>query len=755
MNRPSETVSPEITPGLDFADLDARLTELRRIKNRYTAIKRRAGPRDNDDWGNIPLERSFRFEPESDRSDGLIIGPRLCGLNFRRFLEQTPLYVNPVSSLLGGYFTVFGGYVTRWDEDTAPYDHLKPYHERYNIIHGIQAAHHFGIDLGIGLELGFGGLLEKVRRCRAAHPAPDIEFYEGLEHVLLGIQQWIHRHLAAARVRHESEHDPFRRRNLEELIAMNECLVQAPPRTFREACQWTAWYQMAARVYNGSGAVGRIDHHFLPFFQQDMAAGRLTEEDAILHLACLNLTDPQYYHVSGVDEQGGDATNELSFLVLEAVRRLHVPANVSVGVHPGIDRGLLRKGVTMLFREKLGIPRFFGIENIARGYARNNVPLEVARTRAQVGCHWTCLPGREYSLSDVIKINFAKIFLAAFEDMMADSGTRSVARLWALFTEHLDKAVAVAADGIDLHMEFEHQFAPELVLDLLCHGPVEKGVDASHGALEYNTICVDGAALATTADSFAALEQRVEHEGRLDWDRVADSLARDFEDTPEVQALLSSMPAYGRGGTRGDSWAERISRTFTHLVTRKPTPGGWTMVPGLFSWASTIPMGRVTGATPNGRNAAAPISFGANPDNGIRKGGPVTPTSLSNAVASVQPGFGNAAPMQLDLDPGLVEDERGVHAVEALIRGHFDQGGTLINANVLSKRMIRDAYRHPEKYPDLVVRVTGFSAYFASLSPEFRKLVCDRIVGGADDENDEPLIPVCPTGNMPGPGGEA
>jgi formate C-acetyltransferase len=106
---------------------------------------------------------------------------------------------------------------------------------------------------------------------------------------------------------------------------------------------------------------------------------------------------------------------------------------------------------------------------------------------------------------------------------------------------------------------------------------------------------------------------------------------------------------------------------------------------------------------------------------------------MSNAIAAVQPGYGNAAPMQLDVDPGLVADDDGIRNIEAVIRGHFELGGTLVNANVLDKDMIRDACENPAKYPDLVVRVTGFSAYFASLSPEFRKLVHDRIVNMAGD----------------------
>ena len=733
MNPAIKCSCPPVSPELDFSSVSARLAELHRIKSEHTDLKRGDGPRDTDDWGNIPLAKPFRFQPESDRPDGLVIGPRLCGLNFRRFLEQTPVYANPVSSLLGGYFTVFGGQVTRWDP-AKHWDHLDEFHERYNITHGIQSAQHFGIDLDIGLSLGFGGLLDRIRACRAESLDPDEEFYGALEDVVLGMQQWIRNHVDAARELAEKESNPALRQNLLDLAEINAALVTEPPASFRQACQWVAWYQMVARMYNGSGAVGRLDQCFYPYYQRDMAAGLFTDEDAILHLACLNLTDPQYYQIGGIDEHGNDATNPLSFLVLEAARRLRIPANISMGVHQAMDPELMRLASEMLFKDKQGIPRFFGPENVAQGYARNGVPLELARQRSQVGCHWTCLPGREYSLSDVIKINFAKVFGAAFDDMMAAADTPpSVELLWQGFDQHLGKAVEVVAEGVDLHMEYLHRYAPELVLDLLCHGPVEKGVDATHGSLEYNTVCVDGSALATAADSFAALEQRVESEAKLTWQEVADALERDFEDAARVQALLGSVPSYGRGLTRGDFWAEKISARFTELVVQDLTPGGFPMVPGLFSWASTIPMGRKTGATPNGRREGTPISFGANPDNGFRKGGPVTPTSMSNAIAAVQPGYGNAAPMQLDVDPGLVADDDGIRNIEAVIRGHFELGGTLVNANVLDKDMIRDACENPAKYPDLVVRVTGFSAYFASLSPEFRKLVHDRIVNMAGD----------------------
>jgi formate C-acetyltransferase len=190
--------------------------------------------------------------------------------------------------------------------------------------------------------------------------------------------------------------------------------------------------------------------------------------------------------------------------------------------------------------------------------------------------------------------------------------------------------------------------------------------------------------------------------------------------------LVRSISRYGSGGSLADDYAVRISQLLTRLVKERPTPGGHNMIPGLFTWANTIPMGKELGATPNGRHAGAPISHGSNPDPGFRQDG--APTAMAVAIASVQPGWGNTAPMQLELDPGLSADKGGVDLVSDLIRTHFDLGGTQINLNVIDRERILAAHQDPTKYPDLIVRVTGFSAYFGSLSKEFRQLVIDRIV---------------------------
>jgi formate C-acetyltransferase len=193
-----------------------------------------------------------------------------------------------------------------------------------------------------------------------------------------------------------------------------------------------------------------------------------------------------------------------------------------------------------------------------------------------------------------------------------------------------------------------------------------------------------------------------------------------------MRLMMRNIPRYGSGGSKADDYGRAIASAFTGIVKEKPTPNGFTLIPGIFSWAATIAMGKDVGATPNGRHAKAPISHGPNPDPGFRRD--AAPTALALTVAAVQPGYGNTAPMQIELDPGLSKSAEGVATVADLIRTHFDLGGTQINMNIVDKKTLLEAHKDPGKFPDLVVRVTGFSAYFASLSPEMRQIVVDRVI---------------------------
>lgn len=737
------------TPVPQEPTFNDRLAALRRAKEAATREKQQIrGAMDHDDHGVILPPPDRREVIETTSSSGMPIrdvlltgvpleeetpgegffGPRLCGLNFRRLLEAHPVHIDPNSSLAGAYMTTFSSYRTKsWPDRLPVPEDLRARLRRYRLVHAIGAMQHFCQDLRIGLELGWDGILERLGQHRARHPDAE-DFYAGLEHIVFGMQDWIGR---AAR---EAERSVFQHPelgdNLQAMAAINQQLVHAPPRTFREACQWILWYQLVARMYNGSGSLGRLDLLLEPYYARDRAAGDLSDEEAVFHIACLLLRDNAYLQLGGPTATRDDVTSPVSHLVLEAAHRLGIPANIGVCVGQRVDRSLLRRGVEIMLSDRTGIPKFLGVDNTAAGFLQNGFPARDARERAYSGCHWSAIPGREYALMDCIKVDFGAIFEAAFADVMAGEA-RSSKALWQRFVHHLQAAVTATAEAIDFQFDHMHEVFPELVLSLLCHGPVERGVDASHGGVDYYTFGVDGAALATIADSFAAIEVRLEGDGRLDWEKLATLLADDFAgpEGERLRLLLANTPRFGRGGGAADRWAERIAHAFTAAVVAHPTPGGHRMLPGLFSWANTIPMGATLGATPNGRRRGEPISHGANPQPGFCEGG--APTAMVRAVAAVQTGYGNTVPLQLDLEPSLSgKNEADVERVCQLIETHFRLGGTQINLNLLSREEILEAHADPEKYPHLVVRVTGFSAYFASLSPAFRQLVVDRIVAG-------------------------
>ncbi len=726
-----------------------RIDLLRATKLEQTREKQRVvGSMDTDDHGLIlppPDRREIvrtmsssgmpitdcllkGFQVKSNHPSGGFFGPKATGENYRRLLEMHPVYIDPVSALAGGYMVNFMSYrKPHWNPD-LDFKDLREDIKRYKLLPGIGATQHFSQDLQIGLDKGWKGVLRSIAESRSRHPQ-SVDFYDGLEDIVRGVQNWISRSAVEAARLAKEESNPQRRANLEEMAAINARLVTEPPQTFREACQWILWYQITARMFNGSGSLGRLDLLLEPFYQHDAQKGALSDEEATFDIACILLRDTAYIQLGGPDAEGQDTTNPVSFLVLEAAHLLRIPANIGVCVGDSVDPALARRGVEVLFHDRTGIPKFLGVEQTASGFTRNGYPLALGRQRAYTGCHWSAIPGREYTLNDCVKINFAAIFEYAFNEMMNDPAvTPSVYELWSRFVHHLKRGVQAISRSLDYHLDHMHEVFPEMVLDLLCYGPIEKGLDASHGGVEYYNLCVDGAALATVADSFAALEQRIEGEHRISWQALADNLKENWAglEGERTRLMMHNVPHYGSGGSLADDYAVKIARTFTEQVKESKTPHGFNMIPGLFSWASTIPMGKEIGATPNGRRAGEPISHGSNPEPGFRKDG--APTALAVAIASVQPGYGNTAPMQIELDPAITRDEEAVDNITSLITSHFKLGGTQINMNILDTEKILEANKDPSKYPDLVVRVTGFSAYFASLSPEFRQLVINRII---------------------------
>jgi len=347
--------------------------------------------------------------------------------------------------------------------------------------------------------------------------------------------------------------------------------------------------------------------------------------------------------------------------------------------------------------------------------------------RAKVGCNWVALPGIEYPLQDVTRINMAWAFIKAMEQLEAE-GSPGIGRLWELFSEHLSVMVDCIKRGYDVHYENVSKYTPELVLNLFSHGPVERGLNAAEGGVDIMNLNADGIALATVADSFAAIEQRVVKEKRLTWDALFSALRKNYEGKEDIRLMLKNIPRFGSPDSLAGKWAEQVSGLYTELVISSPTPKHHLkVIPGLFSHGDVYRHGEDLPATPNGRRAGEPISHSSEPDPGFANGiTSFAPTLKASAVAAVQPGYGNSAPLHLDIDTEMLSGDAGVDTLCALIHAHDNMGGTLINMNCISRDRLLRAHADPESEPDFVVRVTGYSAFFASLSKEYRQQVVDR-----------------------------
>jgi formate C-acetyltransferase len=230
----------------------------------------------------------------------------------------------------------------RWDEQRFPYDHLKPLQKKYNIQTGIDSDAHFACDYRIGFRLGFGGLLEKLAKYRTVNPEKQA-FYDGEEKCLRAIIRFVERHVEKIGGMLEAEKDPAVRENLQIMQDTCRAITYDPPTTFRQACQWTAFFNCASRIYTRDGAGFQLDELLWPFYERDVAAGILEDETAKFLLANLLLIDPHYYQISGVDEMDRDKTNRLSWLILEAADSIDIACNLTVRVHENCDPEFLKK----------------------------------------------------------------------------------------------------------------------------------------------------------------------------------------------------------------------------------------------------------------------------------------------------------------------------------------------------------------------------------------------------------------------------
>ncbi|MBN1946711.1 MAG: hypothetical protein JW797_13635 [Bradymonadales bacterium] len=617
---------------------------------------------------------------------------------------------------------------------------------------------------------GFVGVKERARqRLERAHREGDREAQAFLEGVLISCEAI--RGLAgrfadlAARMA-KNETDPVRR---EELVAMAERCRRVPyhpPTDFREAVQALWLTQVGGLLSYGQAAifaVGRVDQTLYPYYQADRAAGCITPEEATAWIEELLLklgsnlmvlpylgkhtgnelgSDSCSPTIGGLTPQGESAVNELTHLWLDAYENVRATGNsfmIRLSKH---NPPSYWRRVFDTFRVTSGAA-LFNDEVIVDALQRCGVTLEHARDYGLIGCVEPTGDGDTFGCTSGNDISFA----AAMEMVMTRGRLRIMGRrigpktvdpcriqtfeeLLDAFEQQVVWMVETVATAVNLKDQAYQERLPNPFVSSTLVGCIENGRDMTQGSARYNFASISARGLGTAVDSLAAIEHHVFATRQLSMKELVGMLDTNFAGQ-EVwrQRLKNRSPVYGCDQPRADAIARRLVATFCALVSKQRSLRGGPFRPSFFSYGMHVFEGMLLGATPNGRKAGEPISNSFSPSNGSEREGP---TAMLKSVASFDHRqITNGCALNVKLLPTFFATDSGRDKIMALVQTFFDAGGMEIQPNVVSDETLRAAQRNPEQYRDLVVRVSGYSAYFCDLGKPLQDEIISRVQLGA------------------------
>jgi pyruvate formate-lyase/glycerol dehydratase family glycyl radical enzyme len=551
-----------------------------------------------------------------------------------------------------------------------------------------------------------------------------------------------------------AEPDENRAAELREIGRICSRVPMNPPETLHEALQalWIAHMAVNMEGLNSAISFGRIDQYLYPFYKADMDAGRITPDKArellllfsakaVEHVFLLSERTSQYHGgylvvqaaiVGGMDEEGNDATNELTYIFLDVMEQLGLrDPNYQARIHKGSPEHYIRR-VTDVVRKGGGTPAVFGDEAAIEALTSHGFPLREARNYAVVGCVELALPGKSFFSTDAGLLN-----LPLCMELALNQGRRfgKKARLGAdtpdpltmtnmeqvidAFRRQVDFMAARMIDDLRVMETGNRDHHPTPFSSMLVDGCVESGRDVTAGGALYNSSGVQGVGLADVADSLAAIDDVVFTQKKYTMAEVINAVKNNFNSAGVLRSELLKAPKFGNDDSLPDNYANMAAHIFHDALNRHENTRGGRYVPGFYSVTCHVAFGKRTPALPSGRLAGEPFASSLGPSNGRDRLGP---TALLNSVAHVDSRLAmNGYALNLRFDPSTLSGEKGVDILSSLVKGFFSQGGMEMQLNVLDAEKLEDARLHPGKYPGLVVRVAGYCAYFDDL-PEDSKL---------------------------------
>lgn len=621
------------------------------------------------------------------------------------------------------------------------------------------------------IRTGFAGLIEHAQ---SRSDALDLRRPENLEKklfhqsVIVNLKAAIahaERYAALAEHMAAQEADSSRQAELCQIAAVCRRVPASPARTFHEALQFYWFLQLLIQVESDGHSIspGRFDQYVYPYYAADLAAGRLTRAQAqelveCFWLKCFEVNKVREWAVTrflsgypmfqtitlgGQTPEGKDATNDLSYIGLEATADLGLPQpTVVVRVHDGSPDEFLLAASRCVLGHGGGMPGFFSDEVAIPALLNVGLPLEDARDWCVMGCSEFQVAGKfNTGTGGLCHVNVHKILELALHGG-TDSFTgqrpcpgdgdlstfRSFDELWDAFRRQLRYYLGLVPimDGITCRAY--DALTPTPFLSALIDYRLEIGQDVSTGGgPNYRNLQSLAQGITNVADSLAAVKKLVFEDKRLTGAELLEALRSDFQGPhgEEIrQLLLNRAPKYGNDDDYVDLLAAQVFCEYAREITQHTPPRGGYYGPSIQSLSANVPQGQRVGATPDGRRARSPLADNASPSPGADTHGP---TAVLKSVAKLDHmRASNGTILNLKFHPSALGGEERLRKFVALIRSFVDLKGLQVQFNVISADVLREAQAHPEQYRNLVVKVAGYSALFSMLDKELQDQIISR-----------------------------
>jgi formate C-acetyltransferase len=590
-------------------------------------------------------------------------------------------------------------------------------------------------------------------------------FYKAVIIVCDGIASFARRYAVLAKNMAEKETDTQRKKELLKIAQVCEWVPANPARSFHEAIQAQWFYQLYCRFEHDGHLLGngRIDQYLYPYYKKDKEEGKLTDDAALELLECLWLNiaqsvivyitphglafGQQYAHfeattLGGQTRDGRDATNELSYLILQSKKEFPLPyPDLAVRIHSSTPDQFLQKTCEVI-KEGTGFPKIFNDEEIIPLYLSKGAALDEARDYAVSGCTETRMINRETYITGGPHINMGtmvemalndgKLRLSNNERLGLSTGDprnfETFEDVWNAFTTQADYIMKNVFTQQYIADTVRPQFVAAPVYSCVHDLCMQSGKDLDKGIIEdaLSLGYFDLIGFGTTIDSLAATKKLVYDTKKISMDDLLDALENNFEGYEAIRQLCINAPKYGNNDPYADSIGRRIEDYFAILAKKYTNAYGGQLDLRYVPVTIHVPCGGVTGATPNGRKAGEPLSEGVSPSQGADTNGPTSTLLSIRATKADQHNSRAARLLNMKISPQVVDGDDGTNRLASFIRAWCDQKHWHIQFNIINKKTMLDAQKDPEKYRNLIVRVAGYSAYFVDLSPELQNEIINR-----------------------------